>query len=192
MTKPVLAIDFDDTVVSHIDTMVADYNRSHDDKITVHDVHFAQKVGTPKHGWHANRKEALDWIAHYMATDHALHTQPAQGALESLTRLKERYRLMIVTGREPSWKPQTEAWINRFMPDIFEEIHYAGDTRKSVICNEIGAKTIIDDSPVYLADCIAAGIRGIAFGNYAWNGDEDLPEGAERARSWAEVEGLLE
>lgn len=189
--KPVLAVDFDDTVVSHIDTLVDSYNQSHEDHITVHDVHFAQKVGAPKSGWHGNRAEALKWIADYMATDHALQTPPVAAAVEVLTRLKERYRLMIVTGREQSWQPQTEEWINRFMPNLFDEVHYAGDIRKSVICNQIGAKTIIDDSPVYLADCIAAGIRGIAFGDYGWNQDAELPEGAERAKTWNEVEELL-
>ncbi|TAK88974.1 hypothetical protein EPO04_02595 [Patescibacteria group bacterium] len=191
MSKPIIAIDFDDTLVTHVHEMVDAYNQTHEDFITVHDIHFAQKVGTPKHGWNHSRKQAEQWIFDYLSTDEALATQPIDGAVESLSRLKERYRLMIVTGRSADFAPYTQPWIDRFMPDVFEKVNYAGDRRKSVVCNEIGAETMIDDSPVYLADCIAAGIRGIAFGSYEWNGDKDLPEGATRARTWREVEELL-
>lgn len=189
MTKPVLAIDFDDTLVTHADEMVAAYNRMHDDTISVHDIHFAQKVGSPKHGWGHDREVAIQWIFDYLATDEAMATPPIAGAKEVLTKLKPQYRLMIVTGRDADYARYTQPWVDRFLPNTFEEVHYAGDRRKSVVCNEIGAGIMIDDSPVYLADCLAAGIRGIAFGDYEWN--RDLPLGAQRAKTWAEVEGLL-
>lgn len=191
MTKPVIAIDFDDTLVTHAEEMVEAYNRTHDDKVSVHDIHFTQKVGAPKHGWNHDRDAAIKWIFDYLATDEAMATSPIAGAKESLTRLKEHYQLMVVTGRGTEYAQYTQPWIDRFLPGIFEQVNYAGDRRKSVVCTEIGATTMIDDSPIYLADCIAAGIRGIAFGEYEWNSDDQLPEGAERARTWAEVEELL-
>lgn len=192
MSKPVLAVDFDDTLVSHVDTMVAAYNADHSDKITAHDVHFTQKVGNPEHGWGGDRSVAMAWIADYLSADHAMETPPITGAVEALRQLKEKYRLMIVTGRDKSFAPATQPWIDRFIPGLFEAVHYAGDTRKSVICNEIGAETIIDDSPVYLADCVAAGINGIAFGDYVWNTDDKLPAGVKRAKTWQQVTDLLQ
>lgn len=191
MSKPIVAIDFDDTLVSNVKGMVDEYNRTHDDFITVHDIHFAQKVGNPEHGWNHSRKEAEEWIFNYLSTERAITNPPIEGAKQTLTRLKQRCRLMVVTGRSQECAPFTQPWLDRFLPDTFETVNYAGDRRKSVVCSEIGATTIIDDSPVYLADCISAGIRGIAFGDYEWNADPYLPQGAVRAATWAKVEELL-
>ncbi len=190
-SRPVLAIDFDDTLVFHAENVVKHYNETHNGHITLADTYVAEKFGNPRHGWNHNRAEALEWIKVYLHTESALTTPPVKDALAVLERLKERYKLHVVSGRDPSWDTATQPWLDQFMPGIFTDVHYAGDTRKSVVCHQIGATAIVDDSPVYLADCVAAGIHGIVFGDYPWNNDERLPAGVTRASNWLAVEEAL-
>lgn len=192
MTKPIIAVDFDDTLVFNAQIVVGAYNREHHADVTLNDVYVAEKYGNPEHGWHHSREEAREWIRVFLHGEEAQSNPPLPGTKEVLERLKKRYELVIVTGRQPSWRAATEPWLERFVPGIFAAVHYAGNTPKGEICEKIGAEIMIDDSPYYLATCVQHEVRSILFGDYPWN----TPEYAqshhlERAISWAEVEELL-
>ncbi len=189
--KPILAIDFDDTLVFNAQRVVDVYNRLEDGKIHLHDVYVAEKFGNPEHGWHHDRGEAREWIRRYLISAEGQDNPPIRGAKAALTRLAEYYTLVIVTGRRKSWSAGTEPWLRRFLPDLFASVQYCGDTPKSQVCRSIGAEVIIDDSPHYLSLCAASGMRAILFGDYPWTHRYEAPSGVERARHWGDVERLL-
>ena len=189
--KPVLAVDFDDTLVYNAQRVVEAYNREHSAQVTLNDVYVAEKYGNPVHGWHHNRAEAREWIRNYLISKEGIDNPPLPGTKAVLAHLRQHYNLVVVTGRRPNWKSGTDAWLERFMPGFFSAVYHAGHTPKSEVCAEIGANIIIDDSPHYLSFCVEAGMQTILFGDYPWNQMETLPPGMQRAKNWAEVEEIL-
>lgn len=190
MTKPLLAVDFDDTLVFNAQRVVDAYNHRHGGKIRLEDVYVAEKFGNPEHGWHHNRREAREWIRRYLISPEGQDNPPIRGAKSALTRLAEHYTLAVVTGRRESWSAGTTPWLDRFLPGLFSSVNYCGDTSKSQVCRQIGADIIVDDSPHYLELCVARGLRAILFGDYPWTYQYAAP-GVERGRHWGDVERLL-
>lgn len=191
MSKPVLAIDFDDTLVYNAQRVVDAYNRDHDGAVSLNDVYVVEKFGNPANGWHHSRAEALVWIRDYLISEEGRANPPAPGTLEVLRRLKEHFDPIIVTGRTPDWSAGTEAWLAKYLPGIFGHIYYAGEIPKAELCRQAGAHTIVDDSPYYLGFCVEAGMQVILFGDYPWNRDELLAHDMPRAKNWTEVERML-
>lgn len=101
---------------------------------------------------------------------------PMPHALETLQRMKEKYSLHVVTARQHRVEEVTRSWLNKYFPDIFEEIHFgnhystSGKSRsKAEMCKSIGAKVLIDDSLIYATQCALADISVVLFGHYPWN-----------------------
>ena len=190
MSKPVLAIDFDDTLVYNAQLVIDAYNAQNDAEISLNDVYVAEKYGNPEHGWHHNREEARIWIRDFLVSNEGIANAPLPGTMEALTALKERYDLWVVTGRNTTWQEGTEKWLARHMPDMFTGVRYCGDTPKSVVCQEIDASIIIDDSPYYLSFCVKAGMQAILFGDYPWNANAPTA-GITHVSDWNEVTEVL-
>lgn len=190
-SKPVLAIDLDDTLVDNAIHVIEAYNRIEGGTISLNDVYVAQKLGDPLHGWHHNRDEARIWIRDYLVSEEGLaESRPLPETIAALKQLAEQYELWIVTGRNLTWQKGTKEWVDRYLPGLFAGIRHCGDTPKSEVCAEINAHTIIDDSPYYLSFCVKAGMQAILFGEYPWNAD--APEaGITRAKDWDEVVEVL-
>lgn len=120
-------------------------------------------------------------------------------AVPVLARLKERYKLVIVTSRRAIIKPETDVWLDRHFPGVFAGVHYAGiwDTEhhplhklnltKAAICRELGADYLVDDQVKHCVAAAQAGMEALLFGNYKWNRDGRLPEKVTRVHSWEEV-----
>ena len=95
------------------------------------------------------RKATLDDIWKYKI-------QPVKWAIEWLKKLKEKwYKLKIVTARneEIIWE-YTKNWIEKYYPNIFEEIIFANHfsknhKSKADICKEHGIEIMIEDNPDY-------------------------------------------
>ncbi len=192
-SKPVLAVDFDDTLANFAQGMAEAYNaevkESGGETVTPQDFYIVWKVGVPAHGWNHDRVAADQWIAHYLFSDRALGTPPIDGSVEVIYRLKEKYDIHVVTGRDVEMRQATEQWIEKYFPGVFKGIHF--EVLKAVACKQIDAVAIVDDAPPYIAATVSAGIRSICFGDYAWNDESQIPHGAEKARDWYEVERLL-
>jgi hypothetical protein len=101
---------------------------------------------------------------------------PIPRAYENLVKLKDSYELHIVTARQHAVEDLTRAWINRYYPNIFADIHFgnhysrSGKSRsKAQMCKEIGAVMLIDDSLSYATQVSREGIQVLLFGDYAWN-----------------------
>ncbi len=65
---------------------------------------------------------------------------------------------------------------------------------KLELCQSVGAKVLIDDSPKYVDECAGKLPTTILFGDYAWNTRTDegpLPAGVHRAHNWGQLKSLL-
>lgn len=149
--------------------------------------------------WDVPREEAIKRAEVFHNSDAVSGYRHYEQALPVLKRLKETHRLIVLTSRKVVLKGYTNAWLDKYFPDIFDEIHYAGiwdsdhsidhklNQSKAEICRQIGGDYLIDDQ---LKHCIAAanaGIEALLFGNYKWNQTDELPKDVTRVSDWGEV-----
>lgn len=63
---------------------------------------------------------------------------------------------------------------------------------KGELAKSIGADYIIDDQIKHVLAAAELGIRGILFGDYAWNKADVLPDNVTRVNDWQEVLNYFE
>ncbi len=192
MSKPIIAIDLDDTlrpwtyplrewVAEQLELTSMPY---HDAPQTM----LADLFGCSR--------AAGDTFANRFAIEApGRDLEPFRDALPVLKELKKFYQLIVVTARLHSLGEITRQYIDLHFPEIFEEVIFASyqiDRKpKHVICKEIGADIIIDDRLTYVTEYAAEGMRPILFGDYPWNRADVLPDGVVRAASWGDVEAAV-
>jgi len=116
--------------------------------------------------------EALELFKNTLLSDIGkLEIKPVEGVYNKLKEWKEKwYRLKVITARPKDlFEKYTRDWINKYYPNIFDEIYFANDskekmigkdgvdnTKKSIICKNLGVDVMIEDNPEYakeIADC---------------------------------------
>ena len=126
-------------------------------------------------------------------------------ARDVLSRLKERYRLVILTSRRIQMRDDTIQWLTQHYEGIFKEsdVYFAGiwdritqDSHiqtKAEMAQLIGADYLIDDQLKHVFGVADAGIKGVLFGDYTWNQyDGALPQLVTRVNGWSGVEEYFE
>lgn len=123
-----------------------------------------------------------------------MSVKPYDGAIEAITKLKQKYTLQIVTARHPLFKRSTIRWIRKYFPNDFKDIdfvHYktpfGPKSPKSKICKRIGAEIILDDKMSNAIDCSSNGIRVYLFGNHNLRQRNHLPTGITWVKDWSVV-----
>ena len=144
-------------------------------------------------------KRRIDWLD---KSDIKINVNKDTYVKDVLNRLKDKYKLIIVTSRRQSIKKETNTWVERNFKGIFDNIHHAGiwddlpkdayRQTKADILKKLGANYLIDDQPKH---CIAAakiGIRSLLYGEYPWNIKVELPKDVVRVKNWSEVAGYFD
>lgn len=190
--KPTIAVDIDDVIAAHAPAFIKWTNEKYGTNLTVDDYH--DHWGEV---WQVDYEEREKRALEYHQTDYIGTYGVVDGASEALANLKDRFKLVILTTRRKSIDKLTRDWIQKYYPDTFDEVVFAGffdaPTQDSVhmtkgeMAKSIGAEYLIDDQ---LKHCMAAakiGIKSLLFGNYPWNQADDLPPGVTRVKDWQEV-----
>lgn len=190
--KPIIAVDIDDVISTNAQSFVEYSNEKWGTHLTVDDYqeHWAEM-------WGIEHEEVERRAREYHESGHIGTYRTVDGAKEALQKLKERFKLVILTTRRNSTNQLTKDWIDRCYPGIFDEIIFSGfyDTliqgnfkkTKGELAKSIGANYIIDDQLKHIQAAAELGIQGVLFGDYAWNKAEILPENVTRARNWDDV-----
>ena len=94
------------------------------------------------------------------------------------TRLLERFSFLkqhAITGRPVDILERTRGWVERHFPGKIQHICATGANPmhgrhclKAEACKIIGAKLLIEDAPLFIPDCLAAGISVILI-QKPWN-----------------------
>lgn len=153
--------------------------------------------------WGVNLDEAVRRSIEFHASGIVGEYEPYESAMPILRCLTNRFKLVAVTSRREILRPETDAWMSRHFPGIFQDLHYAGiwDRQltqtnvqeilaytKAALCSDLGVEYLIDDQPKHCISAAKDGVKTILFGDYKWNRFEHrLPEGIVQASSWAEV-----
>ncbi len=185
--KLTIAVDIDDVISKNAQAFVEFSNKKWGTHLTVDDYqdHWAEM-------WKVEHKEVEKRAREYHESGHAATYQTIDGAKEALQKLKERFRLVILTSRRNSVNQLTREWIEKLYPDIFDDIVFSGsyDTltqdshkkTKGELARDIGADYIIDDQLKHIQAAAELGIRGVLFGDYAWNKTDVLHANATRQK----------
>jgi hypothetical protein len=95
--------------------------------------------------------------------------KPIPGAHKKLTLLREQTdKIYVVTGRQNIARETTEWWLDKYFPDIFDDLILTNsftpfEIKKVDVCRSLALDTIIDDSIDICTDCISNGINAIHF-----------------------------
>ncbi|KAI1315817.1 hypothetical protein EDD11_000312 [Mortierella claussenii] len=202
--RKVIAVDLDE-VLARTTLAIADFhNDTYGTCLTMDD--FVSYDYTKV--WGGTREESIAKWRLFFDSPYFLKVEPVDGSLETLKLLKSRrYSLVIVTARQQFVADLTKKFVDRHFPGIFESIYFANhflteqekmtfiSKPKSVICRDVHAQLLIDDSLENAAEVARAGIPVLLFdleGKYKWNklpeGQDCLPDKVTRVKSWKDVQ----
>ncbi|MEO6513183.1 MAG: hypothetical protein ABIR37_00705 [Candidatus Saccharimonadales bacterium] len=189
MGKPVIAVDIDDVIFPFVPEIIKQFNTRIGADLTLDDFkvyHFSQV-------WGSTEEEANDIVAEFLTQD-VVHLQPISGAQEALSILSRDFRIVLVTARNGLFAPSTQQWLEAHFKDLFEDVIFAGNPHdtvvyreKGMVCQELGAVVLIDDSPNNLQSALDYGIDALLFGAHNWNREHSLPAHIARCETWEET-----
>jgi 5'(3')-deoxyribonucleotidase len=188
--KPALAIDFDDVLMSFNQGFIAYHNRMHDTQVTYEGLTTFDMTQTYKCDRETLTQRVKDF---YKSIDHA-KTTPTEGSTQAINLLRNHFQLHIITSRPDIAKKETFAWISKFFPELFHQIHFTNgfakengtvERNKSAVCLEIGAVALIEDAPHHAKEVSLRGVK-VLMPDRPWNRSE-TPAGVVRVHSWKET-----
>ena len=193
MAKPVLAIDIDEVLFPFLPELIKHHNEIYgtDFSVAEFNTYDFYKI------WGGTSEETVEKVHVFLKLPQT-HVPPLGQAARAIKRLKQDYKLVVITSRDKQLEERTREWLLHHFPDTFHEIILAGNhytglhfRTKIEVCRELGAFCLIDDNLSYVRQCAAEGVPAILFGDYGWNQAGELPAGVTRAKDWDEVVELL-
>src|SRR5690606_32941168 len=97
--------------------------------------------------------------------------EPIPGALNAVRKLKEKYDLVILTGRAGKLAEKTHKWLDKHYSGVFDKTVFVGlyeegkGKTKADIAVDHNIEIIVDDNLEQVTACNAIGIQSILFGN---------------------------
>ena len=145
-------------------------------------------------------EEDIKLFEKVFAEDKQYKIKPVDGALEKLKIWKEKwYKLKIITARPSIIKEYTINWLNKYYPNIFDDVFFTFDNltqfykdgkttiKKSDICNRLWVDVMIEDNFEYAQDVASCGIKTYLI-TKPWNKDFKETENIIRVNSWDEID----
>jgi 5'(3')-deoxyribonucleotidase len=193
MTKPVIAFDCDDVIVATGMHLVEQYNKLHGTHVRHQDFYSKDYESI----WEASPETVAHDLFTYLLSDEYSDLAPMTGAAEVLRKLAQTYTIYIVTGRPDFTEEATEKWVNKHLPNIFEQIVFTnffktpdskgGLRTKADVCKEHGAEWLVDDHLHHIHNVAEQGITGLLFGDLPWEQlTEPLPN-VVKIKDWREL-----
>jgi hypothetical protein len=120
------------------------------------------------------------------------HVPLLAGASVALTELSKRFRIILITSRNPAWEKATRAWLHTHFADKVVDVYFAmnprygtGQRTKGDLASELGASWHIDDNVEHCLSAREHGVTPILFGEYGWH--HKAPDHLLRCKDWPAV-----
>ena len=188
--KPIIAVDIDDVLVPHVEDLISWHNREYGTKMSLKDYHSRD----PKDWGSDTIEEAVKRVQRFFTKPEFLHARPMDNAAQTLSKLSEKYNLIVITSRDNIIEGVTNDWLDRHFPKIFQEAYFTArfnlegkSGKKSTVALNAKANYLIDDTLENVIEGAEAGLEVLLFGDYPWNQIEELPERVTRVKNWQEV-----
>ncbi len=196
--KQTIAVDIDDVLSRSAEGFIAFSNQQWGMKLRLEEYQEEWTVV-----WGVDLHEAMRRSVEFHSSGVVSGYEPYESAASTLKRLSKHFNLIAVTSRREILGPETNAWMTRHFPHIFQGLQYTGiwdreltissvpsalSRTKADLCLEFGAEYLIDDQPKHCIGAAKSGVKALLFGDYAWGRVKgDLPPRVTRARNWQEV-----
>lgn len=194
MRNNLIAVDADDTIFDENTAVRLFHNDRYSTKHTEEDYLAPGVYGTFwTHIWNTDEDETIRRYEEFIKHKLKYNLSPLPGALEVLQRLKKTHELVVVTSRDKRSIDMTHEALERHYSEIFKDVHFVplwGEGKKAtkaLICNEIGAQYLIDDSYEHCKLAAESGVQALLFGAYGWNSAQELPTDIVRVQNWSAV-----
>ena len=191
-----IAVDIDDVLSSHSTVFLRYHNENYGTNLTIKDFqvpgeyknYYGQVMGV---GEEEGQRRFQKFLDKKVSLKQMVIPKATVKILEDL---KRRFRLEIITARGEDYQKGTEAWLEKHIPNIFDGVHFVElwdredrKATKALICQEIGAGYLIDDSVEHCTLAHEAGVQALLFGEYGWNMTQAIPESVVRVKDWQAV-----
>ncbi len=172
MERPVVALDFDDTLADTCRAVI-EHARAMG----------AVPPGQVQTGFLALPRHVLE---SFHDAESPATTAPVPGAPEACRAFVARgFRIVVVTARDPMFRAATSLLADSMFPGLVEDVVCVGHGNgKSSTLARIGAALFVDDLPRHAREAEESGIPSLLFGDLPWN--RTFRHGL-RARTWAEA-----
>ena len=107
-----------------------------------------------------------------------MNLTPIQGSQKAMYKLRANAkRMYILTGRQEIVRGETESWIQRYFPGIFDDViltnsYTPNEIKKIDICRALNIGLLIDDNKGICDECIEDGVQAL---NFIGDGEEVYP-----------------
>ncbi|HET9722026.1 MAG TPA: hypothetical protein VFP32_03285 [Candidatus Saccharimonadales bacterium] len=189
-SKSIIAVDIDDVLVPHAESLINWYNQKYGTKLTLAHNHSKD----PKPWGTKTVEEAIKRVHEYIHSAALFKAKPMRESINVLKELSQTYELAIITGRDTIIEEETRRWLARYYPELFKSTHFTaiynleGKARsKADVCSQAEAAYLIDDSLDQAIEVSKRGVMVLLFGDYPWNQAKRLPKGITRVKNWQEV-----
>lgn len=194
MSKPIIAVDFDDIVASFNYSFANWHNRTYGTSVKYEDItdYIMYNI------YRLDRRTLLHRI-HIFCHHHHQEIVPLPYVYEEFSILREYFELHIVTSRCESLSQITSEWLNTHLGDIFVIAHftngfgtkYPNNRRlKSTVCQDIGAIALIDDALMHAEEVTVNCSIPVLMPSRPWN-QEKTPPGVIRMNDLCEITDWL-
>lgn len=197
-TKPLIAIDIDDTIANSTESLRLMVNKRLNIDLPIEAYKIkADYWGYYERVWEANDiggKVTHDDFAQEMINDQS-HVPLLPSAEFAISQLARSYDIVLITARDKSWEAATRRWLAGNIGENVVDVYFTAAHRdkremtKGQLCRHLGASMLIDDNIEHCKSAIDEGVKAILFGVYGWN--HAAPEGMIRCVDWQSVLGVL-
>ncbi len=202
-SKPILAIDIDDTVTASTEAW-----RKHANRRAGIDLGPEQYQVRDGYWGYYDRVWQRNGVSHLVTFDEIdaeLAASQAEivvldKAKEAIGQLSEKYQILFVTSRNLIQKPATLLWFKQHFPTQKYKIYFTqkADKPKSgskgepkgQLCQRLGAQILIDDHIEHCESAKSFGLEAILFGDYGWHTHK--PDGIVNCQDWPAIMEYLD
>lgn len=189
--KKTIAIDIDDTIAETLEAFRKKANEHSGTSLAAEDYTIeADYWGYYEQVW--AQHGMMDLVSTAKVYED-LHTNQSDvpllpGAEFAVSELMKKYKIVLITARDPKWERATRDWLKgqfgvRAPEPYFNQAHRdSGSKTKGQICKDIGAKWLIDDNVEHCLSAVQEEVVPILFGSYGWQ--YRAPESLARCKDW--------
>ncbi|MDQ2973642.1 MAG: hypothetical protein M3Q79_04150 [bacterium] len=194
MSKKIIAVDIDDTIVQNIEAFRIKANEYSNSDLTPEDYKidgeywdYHTKVWE-QHGL-TGKLDAVEIYEDLHSNQSLIPLLP--GAEFAINELMKKYQIVLITARDIKWEQATKEWLTEKFGDKAPNLYFSLAHRdsshktKGQICKELGAKWLIDDNIDHCVKALEEEITPILFGDYGWQ--YNAPYKLTRCRDWQSV-----
>jgi len=185
-----IAVDIDDVLADFVNAIAEFHNAAY--KTSLRRNQF--KTSYYEDTWGGTRDDAVRKVYEFHTTPLSHNIKPVRGAIDAITELKKKHKLIVVTSRPNDFEVKTRKWLEEYFSNKFSQVFFTNHftlkkmpTKKKVdICKELNVDVMIDDSFDFMYECHTQNVRGLLF-HTPWNKNRVLPASIKRVKSWEEV-----